>query len=235
MEITVGQLFHIFLKRWYVVVATVLIFAIVAFAFVAITAETTYRATSRIYLSNPTNSVAQSNFSSLEGLRSFSQTYIDLMQSREVFDRVRTNSNTTYTDAQFKSMIRISNNEDSLVYTLTLTTATPEEAVRLLNIFAETASNFVTETVGVDFCKGEVIDKAIKEGVAPVRQSPTKTALIAGLVGAILSYAVLFVLYITDTTIRTKEDLVSISELPLIGVIPDLNTETTKKQKGAIY
>jgi len=232
MEITLGQLFRIFLKHWYVVVATVLIFAIVAFTFVALTADTTYRATSRIYLSNPTISGSQSNLSTLEGLSRFSQTYIDLMQSREVFDRVREASNTTYSDAEYKSMIRISNNDESLVYTLNLTAATKEESIRLLNIFADIACKFVTETVGVEFCKGEVIDKAIDASV--VRQSPVKAGLIAGLIGAVLSYAVLFVLYITDTTIRTKEDLIAVSDLPLIGIIPNL-VVTDKKQKGAIY
>lgn len=232
MEITLGQLFRIFLKRWYVVVATALLFAIVAFTFVAITADVSYRSTSRIYLSNPTTSSSQSNLSSLEGLRSFSQTYIDLMQSREVFDRVREKSNTIYTDTQFKDMIRISNNDESLVYTLNLTSATKEESIRLLNIFATEASNFVTETIGVEFCKGEVIDPAIDATI--VKQSPIVSAFVAGMIGVLLSGVVLFILYVTDTTIRTKEDLTAISDLPMIGMIPNLAI-VDKKQKGGVY
>ncbi len=217
MEISIFQLVRLALKKWYFLVAGALLLAILAGSFVAITGEPKYKANTTIYLSTAQNDTQLSS-SQTTALRNMITTYSDLITSGIVFEATRKDAGVSYTDKQLKKMVSITTNSDSLVFTLSVTASSREEAATLANSLAKCGIATVRETITA--CEGRVIDMATKEMAEDVSTSVSKVTVIGFLVGAILTYAIFFINFILDTTIRKKDDLKEISELPIIGTIP---------------
>jgi capsular polysaccharide biosynthesis protein len=98
-------------------------------------------------------------------------------------------------------------------------------AAKVANAIAEVAPEQIAK-----FIKGssaEVVDWATIP-TAPHSPNATTGALIAAVLGAVLAAAVLCMIEILDVRIKGEEDLASISDIPVLGVIPDLTTESNK-------
>ena len=101
----------------------------------------------------------------------------------------------------------------------------PVMAAKVANAIAEVAPGQIAK-----FIKGssaEVVDWA-KIPTSPFTPSASKDAVIGGLLGLALSIVVLCLIEILDVRIKGEEDLAFLSDAPVLGVIPDLTTETTK-------
>ena len=83
----------------------------------------------------------------------------------------------------------------------------------LIHVF----TNEVKETLNINNIT--TVDDA-KLQTSPVSPSVPKNIVIGGLVGAILSIGIIFIRFMLDNRLHTKEDVEKYLEIPNLGVIP---------------
>ena len=75
-----------------------------------------------------------------------------------------------------------------------------------------------------------IIDEA-SSPTTPTSPNKTLNSIIGVLLGIILGVLIIFVIEFFDIRIKTEDDLVSKFDLPILGVIPDLESSLVKGGK----
>ena len=75
-----------------------------------------------------------------------------------------------------------------------------------------------------------VIDEATTP-TSPTSPNKTLNTIIGVVLGAILGVLIIFTIELFDTRIKSEDDLVTKFELPILGVIPDLESSISKGGK----
>ncbi len=90
MEISLSKLFSVFLKKWYIILAVALLFAIIVYAGSALLHDDTYTATATVLLnaSNPGDSETL-NSSTTTALQNMISTYIQFFEEEVIIDSAR--------------------------------------------------------------------------------------------------------------------------------------------------
>ena len=132
--------------------------------------------------------------------------------------------------------------ENSSIFTVTFTNANPDYAFNMAVAMGDVLPTFFAKTqqqiLGANGAqKGEVIlvrSAQMYDSASPVPVYPNVmgTAIIFAILGVVLCYGVFLVLYVFDTTVRSEDDLKKICELPVLGVIPDIDTEAKTSANG---
>lgn len=122
------------------------------------------------------------------------------------------------TMGQISRALSISPSEDSAVITIRAITSDAVLSQAICQAVADIAPEMLHRIVG----KGTItalgdVPPAVKTGPHLVRN-----IVIGGAGGLLLAAVVVFILDLADTTIRRKEDLLRVTELPLLGEIPAL-------------
>lgn len=99
----------------------------------------------------------------------------------------------------------------------TATTTDPQLSKKIVDTTVDVFTNEVKETLNINNIT--TVDDA-KLQTSPVSPSVPKNIVIGGLVGAILSIGIIFIRFMLDNRLHTKEDVEKYLEIPNLGVIP---------------
>ena len=97
-------------------------------------------------------------------------------------------------------------------------------------IASEVAPEILNKIVGVG--KVEAIRFPVKD-TAPDSPNVARNALLAAVIGAVLVYAIFFLIYLFDTTVYTEQDLTRFG-LPLLGTVPLFPAEEGERDRRAM-
>ncbi len=152
-------------------------------------------------------------------------TYVEGLRSNTVLDAVSEELDGAVSAASIAGMMSADTGSETEIFRLYISHKDPVMAAKVANAIAEVAPSQIAK-----FIKGssaEVVDWA-KIPTAPYSPSASKDAITGGLLGAVLAAAVLCLIEILDVRVKGEEDLAAISNVPVLGVIPDLTLENTK-------
>lgn len=228
MEIDLLEVFHVMLKRWWLIIGCAVIFAAAAFGYTKFFVTPEYEASSMIYVLSKTTSI-----SSALDLQLGKQLTVDfetLATSRPVVEKVidELNLNTDY-ETLVKS-ITITNPTDTQILKIFARSTNPELACNISNAMADATAERIAEVMVTD--KPSTVEDAVVPK-NPVSPNVKKNTLLAGLVGAFLVMAVILIRYLMDDRIKTEEDIVKYLELNALASIPlNKGEKVSKKKKG---
>ena len=126
----------------------------------------------------------------------------------------------------FLSTFFVSSVKDTDVIKLSITTTEPELsakiATEMINVFSE-------EVVKIYNIKNvSIIDEA-EVNRNPVNVNYTKNAVIFAMVLFILTALVIFLIYYFDNTIKSKDEIEKLLEVPVLAVIPMIDGQKEEK------
>ncbi|MBE6639246.1 MAG: hypothetical protein E7616_07335 [Ruminococcaceae bacterium] len=121
----------------------------------------------------------------------------------------------------------------SSVFTITLTHTDAQVAYDMAVAMADVAPSYFTNGNKISLgSNGDdkgmlslVRGAEMSNYTEPVYPHVLQTTLLGGILGAILCYAIFFLWYVFDTTIRTEEELKQICDYPVLGQIPEIERE----------
>lgn len=96
-------------------------------------------------------------------------------------------------------------------------TTDPQLSKKIVDTTVNVFTNEVKETLNINNIT--TVDDA-KLQTSPISPSVPKNIVIGGLVGAILSIGIIFIRFMLDNRLHTKEDVEKYLEIPNLGVIP---------------
>ena len=136
------------------------------------------------------------------------------------------------TISELSQNISVTNETDTELIRITVSSLDKEEAARIAN---EIAKVFSEEIVNIYNIKNvSIIDQAIVSNV-PYNINVVKDAILYGLVGIVVGAGIVFVMFYFDTTIKNPEEIQEKLGLPLLGVVPKFESsksKNVKKDKG---
>ena len=144
--------------------------------------------------------------------------YREIIKSKKVLGRVINNLDLTYSFEELKSKVTVESINETEIIKISVT---DEDSRLAKNIANEIASVFNSEIIKLyDIQNIGVIDKA-ELASTPYNVNVTKQLVIASLIGFVLGWAIVFVIFYFDNTIKSTEEVENKLKLPIIGAVPE--------------
>ena len=144
-------------------------------------------------------------------------TYSQIITSRTVLSQVIDNLKLKTTTESLSKNITTSSVEDTEIIKITVNSSKRKEAAKIADEVATVFSKEVQDIYNLE--NVTIIDKA-EVATSPYNINYVKDNIIYLMIGIVLSFGVVFVMYYFDTTIKSSEVVEEKLGLPVIGIVP---------------
>ena len=221
MEISLSQIWEVIKKTWLTGILLVVVGAALAFGFTKIFIEKTYTAEAKIIIVQQRDSALNQSMSinDINLNQKLVSTYTQIMRSEAITDVVLANLGLyEMTNKDINALVSITNANNTEVMNIAATTTDPllsaELANEMVNVFKEQIFDIMQiENVSV-----------LNPAKVPTIPSGPKTAtntLIGMMLGFVIYGIILIIMLMTDTKVKTEDELKAVIDYPIIGYIPD--------------
>jgi capsular polysaccharide biosynthesis protein len=162
-------------------------------------------------------------------------TYNVIIKSPAILDKVIVQLGLDMTAGQLNGKITVGSEKDSQVVNISVQDPDANMAADIANKTAEVFQTEIVKIMSVDnvsiLAKANVVDNQ-----SPIKPQPVMNIAIAIVVGLMAGVGLAFLLEYFDNTIKNEQDIEKILELPILGVIAqidDLKMEELKKRKAS--
>lgn len=228
-ELDLLQILITLRKKIWLIISLTLLFAIGAYLITSFLITPKYSATVSLYVYNEkdrTDVISQADLSTSQKLV---QTYIVVLTSNTVLNKVSDKLDGDFSAAQIRAMIDASSLNNTEAFEITVTHENPAAAQRIANTIAEIAPEEIIRVVKAGDVT--VIDKA-ELPKSPSSPSIVKNTVIGALIGCVIAVAIAILAKLFDTVIHSDDELsILFDKIPVIGIIPSM--EEHKGSGGA--
>lgn len=229
VEIDLRELFNVLLKRAWIVILCAVIVGTSVLVYTVNFVTPQYKANVTIYVNN--NSGKDNTYISSADLAvalRLVSTYVNIIQSNTVLEKVIAEAGMQLTTDQVRNMISAEVVGETEMFRVTVTTPNPQMSADLANAIATVAPDEIAAII--EGSSAKIIDYA---RVPKGRSSPnyTTNTIIGAFIGAVLAIIVILIQNLLDLRVRNEEELAKICSVPVLGVIPDLAMEVKNAGK----
>ena len=234
-NITLLHLLKLALRYIYVLVIAGLICGVIAFSYCQFIAVPKYSATGSVLVTNgaiiaDSGSNDESVASKVSGTDisaslQLSNTIIDILKTNDIYKELAESTGGKYTYEELSANTVVKRrNTDTLFIDITFTASSPEEAKSIVNNFLELVPDYILKYIP----NSNSAVTTTAENAQKTYPPTVATTAIAAVIGAILCFAVVYLISIFSTTIKNEDDIKNNYDVMLIGNIPDFSTAKSK-------
>lgn len=223
-SINVMDLLMLAWRRLWAIILVAAVCAAVAFGYCKFLVTPSYSATASIIVTNGavTSSYDQSNDkvsgSDISASLYLTYTLVDILNTPNIYKKVADSLGDGY---DYQSLMARSSvdrrSEETLFIDVKFSSNDPKEAMRMANKYVEVACKYIPEFIPLS--KAKVASTAIKATMTYPRTA--RTTAIAGIGGAVIAYAIFFMVESLNRAVKGEEDFVANFDVPLLGAVPD--------------
>lgn len=223
-EIDLRRLGGALLKRIWVIILCTAIMAAAVYVYTENMVTKQYKATVSIYVTNR-SADSQNGYISSSDLATSQRlvvTYVNVLKSDYVLDKVAEKvSRKGLTAEVLRGMISAESPDETEVLYISVTHSDKALAKEVANAIVDVAPERIEAMVEGSTAKP--LDKAKKaEQCAP---NVTNNTLIGGVIGGLVAVVGICLSVLLDVRIKDEEDLARICDAPVLGNIPDFNSQ----------
>ena len=214
-EIDLAELLFVLRQKIWIIISCGLIGAIIALLYTMFLIKPLYQSSSMIYIFSKTTTVT-----SAIDLQIGKQLTVDfeiLGKSRPVLEKVISD---LQLDTSYESLLKtvnVENPTDSRIIKITVKNQDPQLACDIANSLAENLAARVAEVT--DTTKPSSVESAVP-AIKPVSPSKNKNTMMGGMIGLLLAIAVILVMYYSDMSIRSEDDVRKYLGLGTLAAVP---------------
>lgn len=232
VEISLRDLWKIFLRCWWVMLAAAIVFAGACYLFLHVTHKDVYTARARIWvMREAAGQTAQQDVTISNNLI---KDVLLISETDRVLDAVIAETGTALSKSELKKGFELTNETNTHVVELKVTVSAPAEAQAIANSLAHN----ICDTMNNYLFDSENYTKMLDEAVLPEKPSNpiSKLAvLLAAFIGALAAYIVFFVLHLLDDKVNTADDVERYLEISVLGDIPNRRDVYRHRRKYGGY
>lgn len=228
IEIDLKEIFGLIVsKLWIIFLAGItagLVFIVVTMLFIT----PQYESTTKMYVLSKQDDNALTN-SDMQTSLSLTKDYAEMITSRTVTEGVIAKLNLDMTEKELRKKITVSTGTDTRILAVTVKDEDPYQASQIANAVRDIAASHIQNVMNIEAVN--VVDTA---NIPNEKASPSlsKNGIIGGLLGVIIATAIILIVYLTNDTIKSQEDVEKYLQLSVLGTIPLMEMEKkSKKQK----
>lgn len=228
MEIDLMEIAGVILSKLWIIILSGITAALVFIVVTMLFITPQYESTTKMYvLSKQDNNTLTS--SDMQTSLSLTRDYAELITSRTVTEGVIAQLNLDMTDKELLNKISVGTSSDTRILSITVTDEDPYQACQIANAVRDVAANHIQNVMNIDAVNVVETANIPNEKASP---SLSKNGIIGGLLGVILATAIILIVYLTNDTIKSQEDVEKYLQLSVLGTIPLMEMEKkSKKQK----
>lgn len=230
IEINFAEIWRILVKRIWIIALCAVLAGSMALVYTANFVTPLYRAQVTMYVNNNAANTETVTSSNLAVALQLVKTYVNIIQSDTVLEKVIEDTGLMLTPTQVRKMLTAESVKETEMFAVQVTSPSPQMSADIANSIADIAPGEITKII--EGSSAKVIDYA-KVPESRISPSFTKNTVLGAVAGALLSALVLVVLYYMDTRINSEEDLEKICQIPVLGEIPDF-TKPAKEGKKKV-
>lgn len=156
-------------------------------------------------------------------------TYAGIINSPAILDKVKSNLSLKMSTSQLNSKVKVSSQKDSQIIVVTVQDSNPKAARDIANTVADVFKQEIPNIMSVD--NVTILSKAeATVGQGPVKPKPSLNVMIALVVGFMVSVGLAFLLEYLDNTIKKEQDIETILQLPVLGVVAQMEEKKLVEQ-----
>lgn len=224
---TVNEIITILLKRLWLIVTMALVGGLIAFSYSQYVLPKQYTAKVALYVYNekdgqPNQALNTSDFALSAKLVN---TYMVILKSDTVLDIVSSKISRlglNYTAGELRGMISSNVLEETEVFEVAVSCGNPEHAKIIADAIEQVAPNEIIRVVRAGAV--ETVDKASLP-TKPSSPNVSQNTIIGILIGLVLACGMAFIFELMNTSVKSKEELTEQYKLPVLSVIPNLQSE----------
>lgn len=230
MEIDLMEIAGVILSKLWIIILSGITAALVFIVVTMLFITPQYESTTKMYvLSQQDNNTLTS--SDMQTSLSLTKDYAELIKSRTVTEGVIAQLNLDMTDKQLLQKISVGTSSDTRILSITVTDEDPYQACQIANAVRDVAANHIQNVMNIDAVNIVETANIPNEKASP---SLAKNAVMGGLLGVILATAIILLVYLTNDTIKSQEDVEKYLQLSVLGTIPlmEMEKKSRKQKKG---
>ncbi len=127
-----------------------------------------------------------------------------------------------------RNSLSISNVNSTQVINITMTDTDAAYAKDVVDCIVDKAPAIIKDKVEAGSVK-EISEAKIDNSGKPVSPNSVRNAAVGALIGLVLTLIVVFIRELTNNTFKTEEDVVNVLNIPLLGIIPSVETKEFNK------
>lgn len=215
-ELNFLDLFYYVLKRVWILAATMIFCAGIAFFGCKCILTPEYTASASVYILNR-SSQSELIYSDLQSSEKLTSDFEVLITGRNITSAVIEKLNLDMTDAELAGNIAVSNPNNARILQISVTDGNPKLAMEIANCILDVSAEQIVPIMGIDALN--VVYEAV-EPTVPSSPNTMKNTLLAAAFSGILTIAALVFKFALDDTIRTEDDVTKYLGLSTMGVVP---------------
>ena len=215
IEIDLKEVFYLLLSHWKSIFLAMLIGAAIFGAYHTFLLKPSYQADASIYITSTDSMIS---FSDLQLSAALTDDYANIIKSRTVLNRVIDELDLNLNYKQLGALISVENPDSTHIVDIKVTCDDPELSRNITNALMNISVDQIYQVIG----SGEptVIDYAMAEAVQDVTPGLKKYLMLGALLGALIVCAIVVLRMLTDTTLKTVDDIDRYLHLPVLAAVP---------------
>lgn len=213
--IDLKELFWVLVGRWKMIFLAMLIGALLAGLYHTFLVKPSYQADASIFITSDESVI------SVAGLQVSSELtadYTRIVKSRNVLKQVIKDLDLDMNYKQLGELVNITNPDDSHIITITVTCGDIELCRDIANSLLNIGIDRIYQVIGNS--EPTVIDYSEAQAVEQVSKGLGKTVMMGAMFGIVLACGLIIVRFLTDTTLKTEDDIRKNLHMPVLSVIP---------------
>jgi capsular polysaccharide biosynthesis protein len=175
-----------------------------------------YTSTSSIYIMTRQDE-SKTTYSDLQTGTQLTQDYMTLITSRKVMEKAIQNTGIDMSPGELESMITINNPDDTRILEISVSDFDPAMTKKLADAVVTASTEILVNVMEID--QVNVIDYA-NLPTKPTGQNLARSFLSGGILGFILSSAVIIIKQLLNENLKSSEDIENLLGITTLGVIP---------------
>lgn len=219
---------EIILKLWWLVLIFAVVAGLVAFSISSFLMTPKYTSVAKVYVDGSQRSDNTGvNMNDLTTNTRLVSTYIEILCSDSYMNSIASkakieNSKYNLSGAQIKGNITMGSANETEILEIKYSDISPERARDVLQILLDNAQGEITRIM--PGCRVNIVDSAILP--TSISSPNTKQNTFIGIfIGVVLGVAVILIKELLDTRIKDEDDLKTKYNIPVLGIIPNLDLD----------
>lgn len=222
VEIDLLELCGVIKKHIIKIIALCIVCAALGFAFAEYVIPEKFKASTKIIIvKDETQGSSSVSYSDVQLSQKLASTYEQIIMSEAISDDVISNLNLEneydIDTAAYNKIVSVTSENNTEVMTIKVETTDPELSAKIAN---EIVDVFIDRVYSIYDVQNVSILNRAKVPESKSSPSITKYTAIGGLMGLVISVAIVVIIYLTDTKIKTEEQIKEIFDYPTIGSVP---------------
>ncbi|MBX9136396.1 MULTISPECIES: YveK family protein [unclassified Clostridium] len=218
--ISISEIFEALKKRWILIVSITLVATLISGVLSFFVIKPTYETSTKVFIGKEESNQEGYNTNDIQMYQKLLQTYAETIKTNEVVQAaINSTNNTDLTVPAVKGALTVTPVSDTQILQIKYQNKSPEVAKEILegitNEFVILAKELVPN--------GNVrVIEAVQLPENPVAPNKKMNVAIAFLLGLMVSVGLVFLIEYLDNTFKSKEELERELDIPVVGIIPEV-------------